>query len=550
MGRSFKKLKPKSIILIPARAGTSNISRQNLRLVGNKPLMYYVIKSALQITPYVYVSTDSYEIKEISKLYGAKIINRPKNLTKNLTNLEDIAYDVLSKICKENNFEKCLILNPKYPLIKNSTIKKFLSILSNNIQTVYGFEYNPEHQYKKISFTGKNIGKILNDIPNCVITEKIVSFNTQIFLKSKKFKSPFFGLKLSENESLALNSYHDFGILEKILNRKRIMVRVDGSDAIGLGHVHNMLTILNHFRNEEILIVMNSKNNLGQQKFQEYLYQVKTFKNNSELQNITQQFNPDIIFNDILDTGIEYMKSISEKKIFIVNFEDLGKGKKYANLVFNPIYHSAKNRPNEYYGPNFACVRDEFRMWKPTKLRNIPKNVTIIFGGLDPTNKTPKILNLIKKFQLKNIHYSVVIGHDYKERKKLLKLILKMKEENFQITLNENVDFLSKIFHESDFAITSNGRTVFELGSLHVPMIVIPVNARENKHTFVDKYDVGYMVQLNDNLSYKKFLKSFKNMCKFNERKKFQNNLKQINLLNGVERVVSTINTSYEHYNK
>jgi spore coat polysaccharide biosynthesis predicted glycosyltransferase SpsG len=112
------------------------------------------------------------------------------------------------------------------------------------------------------------------------------------------------------------------------------------------------------------------------------------------------------------------------------------------------------------------------------------------------------------------------------------------------------VDFLSKIFHESDFAITSNGRTVFELGSLHVPMIVIPVNARENRHTFVDKYDVGYMVQLNDNLSYKKFLKSFKNMCKFNERKKFQNNLKQINLLNGVERVVSTINTSYEHYNK
>jgi hypothetical protein len=201
---------------------------------------------------------------------GAKIINRPKNLTKNSTNLEDIAYDAISKICKENNFEKCLILNPKYPLIKNSTIKKFLSILSNNIQTVYGFEYNPEHQYKKISFTGKDIGKILNDIPNCVITEKIVSFNTQIFLKSKKFQSPFFGLKLSENEPLALNSYHDFGILEKILNRKRIMVRVDGSDIIGLGHVHNMLTILNHFRNEEILIVMNSKNNLGQQKFQEY----------------------------------------------------------------------------------------------------------------------------------------------------------------------------------------------------------------------------------------------------------------------------------------
>lgn len=538
------------MILIPARAGTSNISRQNLRLVGNKPLIYYVIKSALQITPNVYVSTDSYEIKEISKLYGAKVINRSRNLTKNSTNLEDIAYAALSSISKENNFEKCLILNPKYPLIKNSTLKNFFSILNKNIQTVYGFEYNPEHQYKKISFTGKNIGKILNDISHCVVTEKIVSFNISTFLKFKKFQSPFFGLKLSENEPLSLNSYHDFGILEKVLNRKRIMVRVDGSSTIGLGHVHNMLTILNHFRNEEILIVMDGKNNLGQQKFQEYLYQVKTFKNNLELQNIIQQFNPNIIFNDVLDTSIQYMKSICQKKIFIVNFEDLGNGKKYANLLFNPIYHSTKNNPNEYYGPNFACVRDEFRMWKPAKLRKTPKNVTIIFGGLDPTNKTPKILNFIKKFQLKNFHYSVVIGRDYKERKKLLKIILKMREESFRITLNENVDFLSKIFHESDFAITSNGRTVFELGSLHVPMIVIPVNTREKKHFFVEKYDVGYMVKSNNDFSSKKFLNLFKNMCKFNERKKFQNNLKQINLLNGVEQVVSTINSSYEHYNE
>ena len=39
-----------NIILIPARAGTSNISRQNLRLVNDKPLIYYVIKSALKFT--------------------------------------------------------------------------------------------------------------------------------------------------------------------------------------------------------------------------------------------------------------------------------------------------------------------------------------------------------------------------------------------------------------------------------------------------------------------------------------------------------------------
>ena len=537
-------MKSDYVILIPARAGSTNISRQNLRLVGNKPLIYYVIKSALKITENVYVSTDSYEIKEISKLYGAKIIDRPKNLTKNSSKLEDIALHSLSQICQSNNYTKCLILNPKYPLIKPTTIKSFFTTLNKKIETIFGYESYPHHQYKKIS-SGK-IPLLTNEITNCVITEKIVSFNIKSFLKTKKFQSPSYGIKLSENEPLALNSYHDFGILEKTLDRKRILVRVDGSNKIGLGHVHNMLTILNHFRNEEILIVMKSDSNLGQKKFQEHLYNVRIFSKDSELFTIIKKFSPDIIFNDILDTSSDYMKKIKNKKIFTVNFEDLGNGRKYANLVFNPIYHSSQNNSNEFFGPNYACVRDEFRMWTPTKLRRIPTNVVIIFGGLDPTNKTYQILKLIYEYNLKDVNYSIIIGSDYKERKNLLRLIYTMKQKNFSITLNQNVDFLSKIFHESDFAITSNGRTVFELGSLHVPMIVIPVNQREKKHTFVEKYHVGNTVKLENESKSKNFLKTFTRMKKLETRKKFQNNLKELNLLYGVDRVVNKINNSFE----
>ena len=536
--------KNNNVILIPARGGTSNVARQNLRLVADKPLIYYVIKNALSYTNNVYVSTDSDEIRDVSLLYGAKVIQRPKNLTSDSTKLEEIAFDVLAKINRNHTFEKCLILNPKYPLIKPSTIKKLFSILNGKIQTVYGFDQISHYQYKQILFYSNGFGKFTNELSNCVITEKIVAFNCKKFLRTRKFSTEKFGLKLTENEPIALNSYHDFGVLEKILKRRRILVRVDGSSKIGLGHVHNTLTILNHFRNDEILIVMNSQNKLGYKKFQEHLYQVNFFKNDSQLFEVIKKFQPHMIFNDILDTSINYIKKLKKEKIFVVNFEDLGDGRRYADLVFNPIYHSNKNNSNEYFGPNFACVRDEFRIWEPTVLKTSPKNVVIIFGGSDPTNKTYQVLKLLEKYKLKNMKYSIIIGQDYKERKKLLDLISKMKKDNFLIELNENIDFLSKIFHESDFAITSNGRTVFELGSLHVPMIVIPVNEREKRHTFVQKSNVGYMIQLHNVSETHDFLKVFNKMLQYNIRKKFQNNLKRINLLYGVDRVVQKINTA------
>ena len=84
------------------------------------------------------------------------------------------------------------------------------------------------------------------------------------FIKNNgTFISPFYGLKLSSDETHSLVSYHDFGTFEQILNRKKILVRIDSTVKIGMGHVFNMLTILNHFRNDEILILMHKNKNLG-----------------------------------------------------------------------------------------------------------------------------------------------------------------------------------------------------------------------------------------------------------------------------------------------
>ena len=313
-----------------------------------------------------------------------------------------------------------------------------------------------------------------------------------------------------------------------------------------LGHIYNMLTILNQFRNDEILILMNRKNSLGKQKFEENLYNVKFCINQTEIFDEIKKFAPDIIFNDILNTNIEYMKKLKKEKIFIVNFEDLGKGRKYSNLIFNPIFSTTSKLSNEYYGSEFACVRDEFRIFERTKIRQKIQKISITLGGVDNNEYTFKIIEIINENKiLKNVIINIILGFGFKHKEKLMKIINCMKEQKYKIVIIEKTDFISKYILDSDFVIASNGRTTFEIASLKIPMIALSVNSRERQHNFVSETKTGYQINMTKKSLEKELINSIRSMEKFENRKIFLKNLEKIDLKNGIERVVDIINYEF-----
>ena len=540
----------KSLILIMARKGSNDaISRQNLRLVDNKPLIYYIIKTSLEFKKAdVIVSTDSDEIKELSLMYGAQVISRPEQLTKNTTSIKEICFHTLKTLKDKNqNYDSCLVLHPKIPLIQLKTIELFFKHLKNNVDTIFGLSDILE---SKFIFKTKNLNQIikLDSINHDIgILNKIVSFKVQNFLNNNgKFIGPFQGIKLSKNETHTLRSYHDFGIFEQILSRKKILVRIDSGIKIGMGHVYNMLTILNHFRNDEILIVMQKNRNLGSHKFKENLYNVKSFSTNSELKKIIDDFKPNIIFNDILNTTENYMKNLKKFNSMIVNFEDIGNGRKFANLVFNPIFKDRKKLTQEFYGGKYACVRDEFRIWKNLSLRKNVQKILISFGGTDVSNITKKTLSIIEKDNMKNIEFTVILGHGFKYKNKIKQKIQQLRKNNFKIILVEKSDFLAQHIRETDFAIISNGRTVFEVACMDVPILTISANNREKSHSFVKDKQIGYHMTFQSSTFAKNLLYGINHLISFKNRKKYKNNLEKLDLLNGVNNVVKKINSEYE----
>jgi len=533
-----------------ARMGTKSVSKQNIRLVNDKPLLYYIINTAKKLKHTdIFVSTDSDEIKEIAQLYGVHVIKRPRELSRDTTPAEKIAYHAISHLNERGmHYEKCLLASPHFPLINLNSIKKFFSLLNSDIRTIFGYERQEATTYCRV--IGKANSRITKLIPirdYMVKRKKIISFYCQDLLMTCGFTKPEYGIQLEEDEIFYPENYHHFGILEKILDRKRILVRLHGSRLIGLGHVYNMLTILNQFRNEDILVMMDKKNSLGLKKLKENLYNVKTFANQREFFKTIDNFKPNIIFNDILNTKINYIKKLKKQNIFVVNFEDLGSGRKYADLVFNPIFESKDRFPNEFYGSNYACVRDEFRIFERKQIRKSIEKIVITLGGTDYNNNTCKILETIRNSKtLKKITIDIILGLGFVHKTELNSLISIMKKDGYKINVIRKAELMSKHMIDADFVVTSNGRTVFEAASLKLPIIALSVNSREKQHDFVRESKVGFHIDFIKNTASDELLSCIEKMFHYTTRKRFIANLEKIDLRRGTDRVIKIILEEYD----
>ena len=92
------------VCIIPARGGSKGIPGKNIALVGGKPLIAWSIERALAskyLGSKVYVTSDSDEILDVARGYGAKGISRPAELSSDAATSESAITHALQVIEKE-----------------------------------------------------------------------------------------------------------------------------------------------------------------------------------------------------------------------------------------------------------------------------------------------------------------------------------------------------------------------------------------------------------------------------------------------------------------
>ncbi len=150
---------PKILAVIPARGGSKGVPRKNIKPLGGKPLIHYVLNAALKskLIDYVVVSSEDNEILSIAKKHGKNnkkftLIKRPKSLARDKTLAVPVLKHAVEKIEKEkeSTFDYIIMLQVTTPFITpddiDKSIKKIIKTKADSVVSVY--EINDTHPVK------------------------------------------------------------------------------------------------------------------------------------------------------------------------------------------------------------------------------------------------------------------------------------------------------------------------------------------------------------------------------------------------------------------
>ena len=161
-----------------------------------------------------------------------------------------------------------------------------------------------------------------------------------------------------------------------------------------------------------------------------------------------------------------------------------------------------------YSGKGYVCLRDEFLITQPSEDSDEVRRILVTFGGTDPLDlsypeprtksnvtSTASALCLFASSYTRavkssgsvppNVTFDFVLGSGYDNP-----AVQSVPECGIEVS--RNVLRMSDHMRKADMALSSQGRTTFELACMGVPTIVLAENEREQLHTFA-QMDNGFI---------------------------------------------------------
>jgi len=221
----------KIVAMIPARLGSTRVKNKNIRYLGNKPLVQYIIETSKKskLIDDIYVNSESNILEKIAKKMNVNFYKRNNNLSSNKATNDDFALDFL------NNIECDLLIQllPTSPFINNIEIDSFIKhMIKNSYDTLIStkdIRIESIYKNKEINFDKKKQTPPSQSLtPIKAYACGIMGWKKKVYLKNmKKFSSAYHGglgktgyFDLTGDSLIDIDNEDDFKLALAILEMK------------------------------------------------------------------------------------------------------------------------------------------------------------------------------------------------------------------------------------------------------------------------------------------------------------------------------------------
>lgn len=268
---------------------------------------------------------------------------------------------------------------------------------------------------------------------------------------------------------------------------RRILIRVDGDHAIGLGHIYRMRALAQALVAEGAEVrVLTLAGTVGATLLRDAGLTVEELPRSDDhesLRRLVSVWRPAVVVIDTLETTDDTLAALRPENGALVTIDDVGAGLRLADAVINPIvFHWGRYRAEEcrarlFEGPAYMMLQPEARERAAHDPAIPPRaeRLLLTFGGTDTRNVTERVLEAVNRLD-GPLTLRVNLGPGAAPSPRFDAAAAKTPH---RLTVMRGCPSLIAEFAAADLVLCAGGVMLYEVAALGVPAAAVATEDHE-----------------------------------------------------------------------
>jgi len=268
------------------------------------------------------------------------------------------------------------------------------------------------------------------------------------------------------------------------------LIRADGSNDIGLGHIYRTRTLANCLGRHNVIYLSND-DKVVSSLLSGYRHVVLPETSTSEtifttIETLIKQHQISMIISDLLHYDANYLQFVKRTELKMVTFHEHLCRDGLSDIVINyntfPGFLAAMDADSPHcLGPKYTIFPELLRLKDRICLKDNIRKVFISFGGSDPGGLTRKIMDAMEESERIARDIEEIMVHLGPANRDREDIETKAALSAYPYKLYTDVADVHGLMCESDLALSAGGNMMYELCYLGVPAIIVPQNAHQEQ---------------------------------------------------------------------